>query len=118
MIAQIINTLVGLWLMVVPSVIVLPDTVKAVCFVLGPLIASVGYIAIWDPMRLVRWVNVVLGLVLFSSLFWESMSAQAMWHLGVISVVIVLMACQRGRQRYSYAGGWTMLMRPKLKEKI
>ncbi len=105
--AQIINTLLGLWLMVAPVVLNYGKTGTNNCHITGPLIASFAFVACWEVIRPVRKINLLSGLWLLA----------APWVLGyvetlpivndmVVGALVLGLALVKGTIEESYGGGW------------
>jgi hypothetical protein len=111
--AQIINALLGVWLMASPTVFGYAGAARTNDVVVGPIATTFAIIALWEVTRMVGKANVVLGvwLVIVS------------WVLGyenvipmindfVVGIAMVAFAMRRGKPRDNFAGGWRSLMKP------
>lgn len=106
--AQIINALLGIWLMVAPAVLNFDGALRTNAHIVGPLAAACAIIAIWPATRSVRWVNVVLGVWMIVAAFvfapWP-----VLFHGLSVGVLLAGFACVPGTTPYRLGGGWAML---------
>ena len=58
---HLLPALAGIWLMMSPAVLGYADPARANDRIIGPIVASLATIAMWEVSRPLRWVNVVLG---------------------------------------------------------
>ena len=107
---QLAVVLLGLCLMASPDVMDYIGPERLNNHIVGPLVVSMGIIALAETTRAVRWVNVVLGcwLVLAPVLLrYEPL------HIGVrsalIGIAIAGLSWFPGERRSLQGGGWTAL---------
>ncbi len=60
--AQSISAALDFWLIAAPAVLGYGGAARTNDRIVGPLIASVALIAVWEVTRPVRWANIPLGL--------------------------------------------------------
>jgi hypothetical protein len=111
MIAAILNTLLGIWITAAPDVLGIPEPVRWMYHVIGPLVASFGVIAIAEVTRAARWANAPLGLVLMGTLVFPDQPLE--WCLNSLAcgAAITGLAFFRGRAKNPFGGGWEALWR-------
>lgn len=109
---QLAVILLGLWLMASPDVMDYEGPERLNNHIVGPLVVSMGIIALAETTRAVRWVNVVLGcwLVLAPMLLrYEPL------HIGVrsalLGIAIAGLSWSPGERRSLQGGGWSALWR-------
>ena len=61
MIPQAVVVVLGLWTMVSPTVLDLGEGASNSAWVVGPVVASLAYIAAWSIARGLRYLNAPLG---------------------------------------------------------
>ena len=110
--AQLINTILGIWLMAAPSILEYGDPARTNHHIVGPLAASCAVIALWEVTRPLRWGNLGLGLWLLVSAWVFA----APWAIALSSsfVGILLSAfsfVSGGVDWRRYGGGWSTLWR-------
>lgn len=100
----------GLWIMASPDVMGYEGPERLNNHIVGPLVVSMGIIALAETTRAARWVNVVLGcwLVLAPVLLrYEPL------HVGARSVVLGMaiagLSWLPAERRSSQGGGWSVL---------
>jgi hypothetical protein len=108
---HVTSGLLGIWLMASPSLLDYGRPLASSDWIVGPLIASCGFIAAWEITRSVRWVNVVAAAWLALSPFvLGKLALDAVLANHVLSGVLVgVLSLVRGRQKHRFAGGWTSL---------
>ncbi len=108
--AQILNTLLGVWLMCAPALLHYGGMGKNHDQILGPLVATFAFIAIWELERQVRRVNFFLGcwLILTAPLFHHSTAS--VWNAAITGSLILGFSLIKGAYRPErYGGGWASL---------
>ena len=112
--AQIINALVGIYLMASPGVWGFEDRLRNAAnndHIIGPVVATFAIVAIWEATRNVRWANIPLGVWLLA----------APWILGyeetmpiindmAAGVVVIGLSLVKGRITQRFGGGWRSLL--------
>lgn len=105
--AQIINAILGIWLMVAPSVLNYGSSGTDSCHITGPLIATFAIVSFWEATRAVRKFNIPMGLWLLL----------APWVLGYgetlpivndmfCGALVIAFALVKGKIEGTYGGGW------------
>jgi len=107
--AQIINALLGVWLMAAPAVLHYAGAASINDRILGPLAVSCAIIAISEVTRPVRWVNLGLGLWLLTAPWVFGAEWFVVLHSTIIGLLLALFASVRGRGREQFGGGWAVL---------
>lgn len=108
--AQILNTMLGIWLMAVPAVLNYNGISADSDHILGPIVASFAIIALSGSTRSVAYYNVPLGAWLMIApllLGYESETAQI--NDVFVGLLIVVLSFFRRRANQSYGGGWSAL---------
>lgn len=110
MYAQVINALLGLWLMVSPAVLGFGNPAADNDRIIGPVIVTFAVIAWWEATRVVRLYNIPLAAWLLL----------APWILGyeqiapiindmVVGAVVLGLCFVKGKVEQKYGGGWKAL---------
>jgi hypothetical protein len=101
--AAAINALAGIWLILAPFILGYGANVYWNDIVFGAIVLAVALVRVAAPaLRIISWVNVVIGAWLFASAFWLDATATASWNdviLGVIVFVLGLIAALAPRRR-------------------
>jgi hypothetical protein len=108
--AQIINILVGLWVIVSPSVLDLNKAISNNDRIVGPIIVTVAFIAISESVRNTRYINILSGLWLLIS----------PWVLGyehvagilndmIFGLIVIILSLVKGTVKNAFGGGWNAL---------
>jgi len=108
--AQVINAILGIWLMAAAAILGYADakTITNNEHILGPVIASFAIISWWEATRVVRLYNVPLGL-------WMLL---APWVLGfdntaatvnsmLVGALVTGLSFVKGKIEETYGGGWS-----------
>lgn len=110
--AQGAAAVVGVWMMAAPTVLSLGETVTTHDRIVGPFIAALGCIAMWEVTRPLRWVNIVLGAWLLVAPWLLGHGPDAAINSVAAGVVVIALSCVKGRNKHRFAGGWSSLWRP------
>jgi hypothetical protein len=110
MAAQIINTLIGVWLMFAPQVFEYRGTAADNDHIVGPIITSFAIIALSGATRSVAKFNIPLGAWLMLAPLLLGYDNQ----LAVINdiasgVVVTICSFIRRKTSHTYGGGWRYL---------
>lgn len=108
--AQIINTLIGIWLMASPAMFGYNDSGADSNYIIGPVIATFAMVACWEVTRGLRKCNIPLALWLLAApwvLGYESLLP--MLNDMVCGVIIFSLSMIKGKIKGSYGGGWKAL---------
>lgn len=109
--AQLCCVLLGLWLMAAPYVLGYEEPASHSDHVLGPLIASIAAIAMWEITRGLRWVNLLLALGLIVAPWVFGFERAALVNSVIVGVAVAGLSLVRGRVSERFGGGWTVLWR-------
>ena len=110
MLAQIVNIIIGLWLMAAPYALSYDDKGSDNCHIFGPLVITFATVACWEATRGIRKFNIPLGLWLIA----------APWVLGynetlpilndmVCGALVIVLSLFKGKITESFGGGWKVL---------
>lgn len=111
---QIINAVLGIWLMISPAV--LQGGVKAEDnnHITGPVIATFAIIALWEATHNIRLWNVPLGVWLVVAPFILGYETGASIINSILTgILIVVISLKKGTIKGKYAGGWKVLWKDK-----
>lgn len=105
--AQVINALLGIWLMAAPAVLGYGAAAATNDRIVGPIAASFAVIAWWQATRPTRWVNLPLGLWLLVAPFVLGYGATApLVNSLAVGVVLAALAFVKGTVDTDFGGGW------------
>ena len=108
--AQVINTMLGVWLMAAPGALRYFGAARDNDHIVGPLIGTFACVAIWQCTRAVRWWNVPLGAWLIVAPWVLRYDAPpAIVNDMVVGAVVIALSCVRGRLDKRFGGGWSAL---------
>lgn len=105
--ARVMNTILGLWLMFAAGIFGWSKTVADNDHIIGPLVITFSFTAIWEATRGMRKWNIPLGIWLLL----------APWVLGydqtwpivndmVVGVLIIYFSTIKGKVENTFGGGW------------
>jgi len=108
---RIPTILLGLWLMISPSVFSMNELTSNNNYIVGPLVITFSVISIWDINRKVIRANIPLGAWLLVALFaLDFTKSIAFFSNGACGAfIIVLSSIKRKRTTGKYGGGWKSL---------
>lgn len=108
--AAIVNIILGVWLMISPSVLSFEKTAADNHYITGPLVISFAIIAVWEVNRAARYLTLLAGAwLLFSPFMLDYEDATAKWITVVAGVLIALCSLVKGKVAGRYGGGWRSL---------
>ena len=107
--AQLLNTALGIWLMAAPDVLGFDGIAATHHHILGPLVASSAFVAVWEVLRPVRWVNVPFGLWLLLAPWAFDFTPDAALNSIVVGLLLMTFARIGDGVAQKYGGGWKVL---------
>ena len=107
--APLLTALAGIWLMASPALLDYADPARANDRIIGPVVASMAIIAIWEVTRPVRWVNVILGAWLLIAPWLLGHAADARWNSLAAGAFILTLSLVKGSRTHACGGGWSSL---------
>ncbi|HXH81352.1 MAG TPA: hypothetical protein VNN07_00320 [Candidatus Tectomicrobia bacterium] len=102
----------GIWLMVAPVVLGYGEPASANDRIVGPLVASIAIVAMWEVVRGLRWLNVPLAAWLVAAPWVLEYPAAAAASTVLTGLAIGGLACLGGRVTQQFGGGWRSLGAP------
>ncbi|MFC5972284.1 hypothetical protein ACFPYI_13160 [Halomarina salina] len=105
---QLLVAVLGLWLMAAPAVLGFGGLAATTHHVVGPVAATVGFLAAWDHLRPLRWVTLPLSVVLVVLPFWFRELVPAA-NSAVVGLLLVGFAVLDRGVAETYGGGWSVL---------
>ena len=110
MIAQIINALLGVFLMAAPGIFGLGTTASDNFQIFGPVITTFAVVSWWEATRTVRLWNVPIGgWLIFSPIFLDYGSGTAVAVAIAVGIAVAALAFIEGKVEKRYGGGWSAL---------
>jgi hypothetical protein len=107
--AQIINIVIGLCLMLAPSLLSLDKADSNHLYIIGPLIITNAIIALWEFNRGIRWANVLIGAWLLVSPFVLGSKGSVAGIAIVSAILLIIFSLFKGTEKHRYGGGWSSL---------
>jgi hypothetical protein len=108
--AQVINAVIGIWLMAAPQVLGYQGAAADNDHIFGPVIATFGIVAIADCTRNVRLFNVPLGAwLLLAPWILGYESTTSIVNDMVAGLLIMGLALIKGKVNARFGGGWSSL---------
>ncbi|WP_276499242.1 SPW repeat protein [Pontibacter litorisediminis] len=110
--AQVINAILGIWLMASAAILGYND-IKIITdneHIVGPVIASFAIVSWWEATRVVRLYNVPLGLWLLLApwvLGYDNTTATV--NSMVVGALVTGLSFIKGKIEETYGGGWSAL---------
>ena len=110
MVPAIINTILGLFLMVAPAFFSFSKVASNNTYVVAPLIITFAITAIWEVNRSTRYFNIVAGAWLVIAPFvLDYQSSVEIWTTILSGAIIAALSLVRGEIKGKYGGGWRSL---------
>lgn len=108
--AQILNTLIGIWLMASPAILGYSDAGAKSNYIIGPVVATIAMIACWEATRGLRTFNIPLGLwLLVAPIILGYPDPFPIMNDMACGSIIIALALVKGKIKGSYGGGWKVL---------
>ena len=107
--ARIASFVLGLWLMAAPAVIGYADAARTNDHIVGPVVASFAFIAIWQLMRPLRWIELIVGAWLLAVpwiLGYGTVPAINSLVVGLLLAALAFLGAKTGKR---FGGGWASL---------
>jgi hypothetical protein len=111
--AQIVNALLGVWVMASPGMFGYSGTGRINDLIVGPIVATFAIIAFWEVTRAVGKANVALGawLVIAPWVLGYEQNVIATINEFVVGITIVALAMTRTKTGAKLGDGWRSLMK-------
>jgi short-subunit dehydrogenase len=108
--AAIVNTLIGVWLMIAPDSLGFEKQGADSAHIVGPLVVTAGLISIWEINRSFRYINLLAGLWLIAaSLLIHRDDYVSVWNNAGSGVLLVIFSLIKGKIKGNFGGGWRVL---------
>src|SRR5436309_3272808 len=106
---RIVNIIIGIGLMITPTVLKLEKTAADNNHITGPLVITFAIISLWEINRNVRWFNMATGWWLILSPFLLNLSASVTKIDVSAGIVIAILSLYKGNIKNKFGGGWRSL---------
>ncbi len=108
--AQILNAIIGIWLMAAPPLLHYSISGSNSCRIVGPILATFAIVASWEITRGVGKIAILLGLWLLAAP-WILAYAEILPILNdtVSGILVISFALVKGEIKNNYGGGWKSL---------
>lgn len=107
--AQLVAMAAGLWAMAAPGVIGYDDPARSIHHVIGPIVASLACVALWEIARGLRWANLLLGAALLAAPLVQPFETAAALNSFAVGATVGIASLIRGQVAGRYGGGWRAL---------
>lgn len=109
--ARILGVALGIWLMVAPAVLDYAGPARTNDRIVGPLVVSLAFVAIWEVTRSLRWVNLALSLWLVFAPWALGYELVPTLNSTVVGLLLGPVSAVRGKVEQRFGGGWSSLLR-------
>ncbi len=110
--AQIINVLIGIWLMASPSILNYNDSAADSNHIVAPIIATIATVACWEATRGIGKLNILFGVwMLVAPLIIGYINPYHIINNMACGSVVILLATMRGKIKGHYGEGWNIFKR-------
>ncbi|MBY0529552.1 MAG: vitamin K epoxide reductase family protein [Rhabdochlamydiaceae bacterium] len=93
----VVTTLLGIWLMMAPSIFKTKGDIATVQYIAGPLLIAFSVAAMAEVFRAVRFVNVLLGLILIGAFWlWPEAAMDARINALIVGLATLVVSFRRG----------------------
>lgn len=101
----IITTLLGIWLMTSPAFLGTKGSLETAFYIVGPVVTALSVIACAEVFRIVRYVNILLGIFLLTAPWFlpHSCLICCVVNSMVVGLLVIIFSLRRGKiiERYS-----------------
>lgn len=108
--AAILNTILGVWVIIAPWALSYDPDVANKNYIIGPIVITFAITAIWEVNRSLRYANILCGLLLAASPFLFSYDGMALYNDLVTGIAILGLSLVKGSVKGRYGGGWRSLL--------
>jgi hypothetical protein len=108
--AQVLACVLGIWLMIAPAVIGYSGAPAQLDYIMGPVAASIGYIAASEILRGLRYLNIITGAALLAIPLILSFAGPATICNLATGAALICCSLVRGRLNKHFGGGWVSLL--------
>lgn len=109
--ARIINTILGIWMMVAPAVWDYNRPEANNAYIFGAIIATVAIIAMAESVRNTRWLNLVFGLWLAMAPWIMGFDTEAKINDTLVGLTVAALSLIKGQIKEQMGGGWITLFK-------
>lgn len=114
--AQLLNALLGIWLMAAHAVLNYAGDARLNDVIVGPLVASMAVIAIWEATRPLGRANLAFGLWLLIAPWLLGYGWAAFLNSTLAGGLLMTLAFVPGKLRNQFGGGWSTVWRRTARE--
>jgi hypothetical protein len=108
--ASILNIILGLGLMILPTLFNMDHGAANNNYIIGPLVITFSVISLWKINRNAIKANIIFGLWLLASLFIFDFSITLAFLLnGVCGVLLIILSSVKRKTVQKFGGGWRSL---------
>lgn len=106
----IVHIIIGLGLMAMPSLLGMDGVAADSNHICGPIIATLGIIALWDVNKAAIKANIIVAIwLILAPLFIEHSTVTAAINV-VAGIVVAISSAKKRKDQHSYGGGWKSLI--------
>jgi hypothetical protein len=78
--------------------------------IVGPLVAALAFVALWEVTRPLRWLNLILGAWLLLAPWLLGYDLTPKLNRLVVGAILLALAPVGGKRKQRYGGGWQSLV--------
>ena len=109
---RLINIAIGVWLMAAPGVLRYGGVPADHDRVVGPILASLACIAIWESTRSLRWINLLIGLWMLLAPWVIGFPTGATINTMICGAAVAGLSLVRGKLIHRFGLGWRLWRSP------
>ena len=108
--ARIASFVLGIWLMVAPSVLGYADPARINDHIVGPVVFGFAFIAIWQLMQPLRWIELIAGAWLLAAPWIFGYETAPTINNIVVGLLLAVLAFLGAKTSKYFGGGWASLL--------
>ena len=111
MVAQLLTTAFGVWLTAAPDLLNYDGPAATHDHIIGPIIASCTFVAVWEVMGGLRWIDVALGgWLLFAPWLLGYAETATIFNSVIVGIAVMGLSLRQGTVTQRFGGGWAALL--------
>ena len=105
------GSVLGIWLMAAPAVLGYAEPAQTNDRVVGPIVFGSAFIALWQLLRPLRWLELVGGAWLLAAPWVLGYGKVAIINSLVVGVLLIVLAFLGGKISRRFGGGWVSILK-------
>lgn len=109
--ARIAGSVLGIWLMAAPAVLHYAGPAQTNDHITGPVVFGSAFVAVWQLMRPLRWVELVVGAWLLAAPWILAYGTVPIINSLIVGLLTIVLALLGGKTSKRFGGGWASILK-------